>query len=180
LVPSTGHSAGVEIQRARSLGGTTLEAWKADLCGRRPLAPAAAAAGAGRPAGEEVRADFAALVRQVDLLHHRIGRRAARGEVPAPLIASHRAVLTGELSLEAARKRVAEAERRRDLAVGTAEAVRSWTDLSRARQAQLEAADAVAFAYVALGRDCAAHAFCPRGAESELEEVRRLRHSLDL
>ncbi len=78
-VPSTGHSAGVEIQRARSLAGTTLAAWKAELCGSRAPPSTASPAEEQRSAASGSRPDRASLVRQIDLLHGRIGRLAAPG-----------------------------------------------------------------------------------------------------
>jgi hypothetical protein len=89
--------------------------------------------------------------------------------------ASQRAVRAALGELEAADHMVGEAESRRDGAVGTAEVVQLGVELSRARLARRQAADKLAFAYLVLGRDCANAGSCPPGAESDLEEVRRLR-----
>ena len=87
-VPSTGHSAGVEIQRARSLAGTPRAPGRRNCAaaGRRPTArrPRPRPAAVGRP-----RRLAPAGCGNSILLHERIGRLAARLEVPAPLIARH-------------------------------------------------------------------------------------------
>ncbi len=177
-IPTTGHAAGVEIERGHAVVEGSLSRWKERLLGRRlPLATAAddeLLSGMSRVDGQ----DWSNLVKQLDALYIRTGRLAAKLTLPESLSGSRQAVMAGAEELEANRRTVVEAERRREGTIGSAEAVQVGAELSRARAAQREAADRLTFAYLVLGRECANVDFCPPGAEADLQEIRYLRRYL--
>jgi molecular chaperone DnaK len=179
-VPSTGHSAKVEIDRDHTALSGNLDVWKAALLERRPVSGFADATSDGdrRHLGLDV-ADRASVVKKIDAHHQQIGRLAEKSETPPSLDESRRAVAAASNDLEAATRMVAEGQRHRDGAVGATEIVQLGVELSRSRLAQRQAADNLAFAYLILGRDCIDAGFCPAGAESDLEEIRRLRPYLE-
>ena len=179
-VPSTGHSAGVEIHRDHPAIPGSLSTWKEALMGRQNApGPAAEPAGSGRTGQPVDLKDRSSIIKQIDARYERIGRLAGKLQGPPTVTESQRAVVAAAQAMEAAERMEAEVERRRDGAVGTAEAVQIGVELSRARLARRQAADDLAFAYLVLGRDCANAGFCPPGAESDLEEVRRLRQYVE-
>ncbi len=179
-VPSTGHSAKVEIDRDHTALSGSLGAWKAALLQPRPAAGFADAASDAERGhhGLDLR-DRASVVKKIDAHHQRIGRLAEKLETPPTLDASRHAVAAAVNDLEAATGMVTEAQHRRDGALGATELVQLGVELSRARLAQRQAADNLAFAYLVFGRDCIDAGFCPVGAELDLEEIRRLRPYLE-
>jgi len=180
-VPSTGHSAGVEIHRDHPAVTGSLSVWKASLLQRCPTSEFAANVTSDADRAQPVvdLRDRASVIKKIDTHYQWIGRLAEKLEVPAAMEASRRAVMAVANDLEAATRMVSEAEGRRDGAVGTAELVQLGVELSRARLARRQAADNLAFAYLVLGRECADAGFCPPGAESDLEAIRRLRPYLE-
>jgi molecular chaperone DnaK len=180
-VPSTGHSAGVEIHRDHAAVSGSLSAWKAAFLQHRPT-PEFAADGASdgdrEPSTLDLR-DRASIIKKIDAHYQRIGCLAEKLELPPAVEGSRRAVLTLVNDLEANTRMVIEAERHRDGAVGAAEHVQLGVELSRARLGRRQAADNLAFAHLVLGRDCANAGFCPPGGESDLAEIRRLRPYLE-
>jgi molecular chaperone DnaK (HSP70) len=176
-VPSTGHSAGVEIRRDHPTVSGNIAAWKEELLlGDRAVPPGTTGDDRAAPA-VDLR-DRASVIKRIDELYERIGRLACKLGLPPELAASQRTAMAAVERLDAAGRPVSEADKRRDGAVGTAEAVQLTVELSRARLAQRQAADEAAFAFLVLGRDSVDSGLCPPGAERDLEEIRQLRQQL--
>jgi molecular chaperone DnaK len=179
VVSGTGQSAEVEIERTRSPIKDDLATWRKRLL---------RAAGEAEPpeldgdtvtaVGGQTESDRSAIYGHLDRLYTHIGQLAVNRDVPEMCQASKRAAVSCVNDLKQAQQIVAEIEQRKRITVGAGETGQASVEAAQAHLAERQAVINRNFAFLVLGREAVRAGFCPAGAESDLEEARRLRDQL--
>jgi len=175
-IPSIRYSRHVEIDRnqARNLGD--LKTWRERLRGLVETGPQGFAA-AGSEAVDI--GDRAGVLKRLDALYVKVGRHAARMDLPETLARSRKAALEVITELTGAQAGVQDAERRRQAAQNSADVIRADAQLSQARTELQQVQTRCDFGLLVLGRDCAGAGFFPPGLEREAQEIQHLRKHLE-
>ena len=99
--------------------------------------------------------------------------------MPEMCEASKRAAISCVNDVKQAQQVAAEIEQRQQSTGGTGETGQAGVEATQAHLAQRQAVINRDFAFLVLGREAVRAGFCPAGAESDLEESRRLRDQLN-
>jgi hypothetical protein len=177
-IPAVRYSAQVEIQRDEMRNLNDLSTWRAQLLGSRdsPCAPPLGTSPPPLPNGTV--ADRATLLKRLDALYTRLGHAAVGLSLPPPLIRSQQAARTAAAELTQCQVKLKAAERARHAAAPGAEALGLDATLSQARDQCQQAETRCRFAYLVLGRECAAASFIPPGSDREGQEIQQLQARL--
>ncbi len=176
-VSGTGQSAQVKIERTRSPVEGDLATWRETL-----LAPAAGTDSSMMDSDTvttvagQTESERSAIYGRLDRLYTQIGQLAVTRDVPEMCQASKRAAISCVEDVKQAQATAADIERRQQTETG--KMGQAGVEAAQAQLAERQAVINRNFAFLVLGREAVRAGFCPAGAESDLEEARRLRDQL--
>lgn len=175
-VPTTGHTAEVEIERERGHINGDLATWRDRLL--LPASQAAAESAPPQMLTEEELATRNEILQQLDSLYYEIGRLGMASALPNRYEAAQKTARRAADDLKRARSARENAEQRRADAVNATEAARLSAEVSKTRLHERQGETNTRFACLVLGREIATAGLCPSGADHLLQEAETLRRRL--
>ena len=180
VVSGTGQSAEVRIKRTRSPIEDDLAVWRLRLLESAEGVDSPDFDGDSVSAADELaESDRSTVYGRLDRLYSRIGRLAVNRDVPEMCEASKRAAVSRDNDVKRAQQFVADIEKRQRRTAGSEDAGQAGVEAAQSHLAERQALINRDFAYLVLGREAVRAGFCPVGAESDLEEARKLRDQLE-